>query len=111
MIKPIDGFSGIDVWLVRADDPSARSLVDSATDRGRRQALLQEYLPAVAGGNKRLFVLDGEIIGAVDRVPSAEDFRIGPPSVAPEPDRATGRSSPRSHPTCSATASRSPGST
>ena len=86
VIKPIDGFSGIDVWLVRADDPNARSLVDSATDRGRRQALLQEFLPAVNGGNKRLFVLDGEIIGAVDRMPSAGDFRIGPPSVPAEPD-------------------------
>ncbi len=86
VIKPVDGFSGIDVWLVRGDDPNARSLVESATDRGRRQALIQEYLPAVTGGNKRLFLLDGEIIGAVDRVPSTEDFRIGPPSVPAEPD-------------------------
>ncbi len=86
VIKPVDGFSGIDVWLVRADDPNARSLVDSATERGRRQALFQEYLPAVTGGNKRLFVLDGEIIGAVDRLPASEDFRIGPPSVIAAPD-------------------------
>lgn len=82
VVKPVDGFAGIDVWLVRADDPNARSLLESATDRGRRQALLQEYLPAVTGGNKRLFVLDGEIVGAVDRVPAGDDFRIGPPSVA-----------------------------
>ncbi len=40
----------------------------------------------MTGGNKRLFVLDGEIIGAVDRLPSAEDFRIGPPSVPTDPD-------------------------
>ncbi len=86
VIKPVDGFSGIDVWLVRSDDPNARSLIESATDRGRQQTLVQEYLPAVTGGNKRLFLLDGEIIGAVDRVPSTEDFRIGPPSVPAEPD-------------------------
>jgi glutathione synthase len=86
VVKPVDGFSGIDVWLVRADDPNARSLLDSATDRGRRHTLLQEYLPAVTGGNKRLFVLDGEIIGTVDRLPSSEDFRIGPPSAPAEPD-------------------------
>ena len=87
VVKPVDGFSGIDVWLVRADDPNARSMVESATDRGRRQALLQEYLPAVSGGNKRLFVLDGEIIGAVDRLPTTDDFRIGAPSAPAEPDR------------------------
>jgi glutathione synthase len=40
----------------------------------------------VTGGNKRLFLLDGEIIGAVDRLPSPADFRIGPPSAPAEPD-------------------------
>jgi glutathione synthase len=86
VVKPVDGFSGIDVWLLRADDPNVPSLVESATGRGSRQVLLQQYLPAVAGGNKRLFVLDGEIVGAVDRLPAPDDFRIGPPSVAAEPD-------------------------
>ena len=86
VLKPVDGFSGIDVWLLRTDDPNVPSLVDSATGRGRRQVLLQQYLPAVTGGNKRLFVLDGEVIGAVDRLPAPDDFRIGPPSVAAEPD-------------------------
>jgi glutathione synthase len=41
--------------------------------------VVQEYLPAVADGNKRLFLLDGEIVGAVHRRPSGDDFRIGPP--------------------------------
>ncbi len=86
VVKPVDGFSGIDVWLLRAEDPNVPSLVESATGRGRWQVLLQQYLPAVVGGNKRLFVLDGEIIGAVDRLPAPDDFRIGPPSVAAEPD-------------------------
>jgi glutathione synthase len=44
--------------------------------------IAQQYLPAVGDGNKRLFLLDGEIVGAVLRRPSADDFRIGPP-VAP----------------------------
>ncbi len=86
VLKPVDGFAGIDVWLLRADDRNARSMVESATARGSRHVIVQEYLPAVDTGNKRLFVLDGEIIGTVDRVPSRDDFRIGPPSVATEPD-------------------------
>ena len=69
MLKPVDGFSGIDVWLLRADDRNARSLVESATARGTRHVIVQEYLPSVDTGNKRLFVLDGEIVGTVDRVP------------------------------------------
>lgn len=81
VVKPLDGFGGLDVWLLR-DDAAARSLAESATGGGRRHVIAQEYLPAVEGGNKRLFLLGGEIIGAVLRRPSADDFRIGPP-VAP----------------------------
>jgi glutathione synthase len=83
VVKPVDGFAGGDVWLVEAG-PSCRALVESATAGGRRQVIAQEYLPDVADGNKRLFLLDGEIVGAVLRRPSADDFRIGPPvAVAP----------------------------
>jgi len=78
IVKPVDGFAGLDVWMVH-DDHAATSLLESATRGGRRQVIAQEYLPAVAHGNKRLFLLDGEIVGAVLRRPDASDFRIGPP--------------------------------
>jgi glutathione synthase len=41
--------------------------------------IAQEHLVAVARGNKRLFLANGDVIGAVLRRPSSEDFRIGPP--------------------------------
>jgi glutathione synthase len=81
VVKPVDGFAGLDVWLV-ADNHTAVSLLESATRGGRRQVIAQQYLPAVEHGNKRLFLLDGEIIGAVLRRPCVDDFRIGPP-IAP----------------------------
>ncbi|MGW1345393.1 ATP-grasp domain-containing protein [Kribbella sp. NPDC002412] len=81
VVKPVDGFAGLDVWLVH-DDHAAATLLESATRGGRRQVIAQQYLPAVEYGNKRLFLLDGEIVGAVLRRPCADDFRIGPP-VAP----------------------------
>ncbi len=83
VLKPVDGFAGLDVWLVR-DDDSALSLADSATRGGRRHVIAQAYLADVECGNKRLFLLDGEIVGSVLRRPSTTDFRIGPPvAVAP----------------------------
>ncbi|MEO6471121.1 MAG: hypothetical protein ABIO14_04895 [Aeromicrobium sp.] len=85
VVKPVDGFAGIDVWLVN-DDQSATATLESATRGGSRHVIAQEYLAEVEGGNKRLFVLDGEIIGAVVRRPSAEDFRIGPPVASAEVD-------------------------
>jgi glutathione synthase len=53
--------------------------------------VVQEYLPVVAEGNKRLFLVDGEIAGAVHRRPSSEDFRIGPPVAAATVDDADRR--------------------
>lgn len=84
VVKPVDGFAGTDVWLLRQDDPNAASLIESATQGGQRHVIVQRYLSAVEHGNKRLFVLEGEVIGAVMRSPSHDDFRIGPPS-APAP--------------------------
>lgn len=81
VVKPVDGFAGGDVWLVQ-DGPACRALIESATAGGRRQVIAQEYLPDVTDGNKRLFLLDGEIHGAVLRRPSVGDFRIGPPVAA-----------------------------
>ena len=81
VVKPVDGFAGADVWLLH-DDAAATALLESATRGGTRHVLAQEYLPAVEHGNKRLFLLDGEVVGGVLRRPSDRDFRIGPP-VAP----------------------------
>jgi glutathione synthase len=85
VIKPLDGFAGVGVWLLR-DDVTATPLAESATDDGRRHVIVQQYLADVADGNKRLFLLDGEIIGAVLRRPTVDDFRIGPPVAVAEID-------------------------
>jgi glutathione synthase len=85
VVKPVDGFAGRDVWLLR-DDDAALSLAESATRGGRRHVIAQAYLRDVERGNKRLFVLDGEIIGTVLRRPSGRDFRIGPPVAVADVD-------------------------
>lgn len=87
VVKPIDGFAGTDVWLLRRGDPNTASLVESATRQGSRHVIVQRYLSAVTSGNRRLFLVDGEILGAVDRRPSVADFRIGPPVSAAEPNQ------------------------
>jgi glutathione synthase len=55
-------------------DFRARSLkfIEAA---GREPILAQEFLPAVSGGDKRVFLLDGEVFGAVRRMPQGGDFR------------------------------------
>jgi glutathione synthase len=89
VVKPVDGFAGTDVWLLESGR-GCRAFAESAT-AGGRHVIVQEYLPAVDAGNKRLFVLDGEIAGAVVRRPSADDFRIGPPVAEAAVDAADRR--------------------
>jgi glutathione synthase len=83
VVKPVDGFAGTGVWLVRHDQ-AALALLESATAGGTRHVIAQEHLAAVDSGNKRLFLLDGDLVGAVIRRPSLDDFRIGPPVAAAE---------------------------
>lgn len=78
VVKPVDGFAGMDVWRLHRDD-SVRALAESATRRGTRHVVVQPYLDRATAGNKRLFMLNGEVVGAVLRRPSRGDFRIGPP--------------------------------
>ncbi|WP_036564417.1 hypothetical protein [Nocardioides halotolerans] len=80
VVKPVDGFAGTDVWLLERGR-GCRALAESAT-AGGRHVIVQEYLPSVDEGNKRLFLVDGEIVGAVLRRPDPGDFRIGPPVTA-----------------------------
>jgi glutathione synthase len=75
VIKPLDLAGGSGVMLLSPDDKNAKSIVQLVTAEGTRYAMVQEYLPAVVKGDKRVLLLDGEVLGAINRVPRAEDFR------------------------------------
>jgi glutathione synthase len=73
--KPIDGAGGSGVVVLRSDDRNTRSLADVWTAEGKQLALVQEYEPAVRTGDKRVLLLDGRVLGAILRVPRADDVR------------------------------------
>lgn len=75
VIKPLDGAGGSGVMLLRDGDKNARAIVETVTHEGKRLAMVQEYLPAVEQGDKRILLLDGEVLGAINRVPRADDLR------------------------------------
>lgn len=75
VLKPLDGAGGLGVVGLSRRDRNARALVDLLTREGRELALVQEYLPAVRGGDKRVLVLDGAPLGAIRRVPREDDLR------------------------------------
>jgi glutathione synthase len=75
VVKPLDGAGGSGVMVARPGDRNTRSIVDYITHEGARHAMAQEFLPAVADGDKRVLVLDGEILGAINRIARSDDVR------------------------------------
>lgn len=75
VIKPLDGAGGWGVLAVAEGDSNARGIVDLLTHEGRRLAMVQQYIPAVSAGDKRVIVLDGEPMGAILRVPRKGELR------------------------------------
>ncbi len=75
VLKPLDGYGGLGVVALSRGDRNTRSLIDLLTREGREHALIQEYLPAIREGDKRVLLLDGRLLGAILRVPREDDLR------------------------------------
>lgn len=75
VVKPLDGAGGSGVMVVSTADRNTRSIVDYITSDGTRHAMVQEYVEAVRAGDKRVLVLDGQILGAINRVAREDDVR------------------------------------
>lgn len=75
VIKPLDGAGGWGVMQLKSDDKNARAIVDLLTMEGQKIAMVQEFIPAVSVGDKRILLLDGEPLGAILRVPRPDDIR------------------------------------
>ena len=75
VIKPLNGAGGAGVLLMTADDRNIGSALDILTNEGRQLIEVQGFVAAVDSGDKRVILLDGEPVGAVNRVPSGGDIR------------------------------------
>lgn len=75
VVKPVDGYGGLGVFVVRDGDPNASSIFETSTAAGTRWTLAQRYLPEAADGDKRIFLVAGEPVGAVLRVPARNEAR------------------------------------
>ena len=75
VIKPLDLAGGSGVMILSPTDKNARAIVQLITAEGTRLTMVQEYLPDVTNGDKRVLLLDGEVLGAINRIPRSDDFR------------------------------------
>jgi glutathione synthase len=75
VMKPLYGTGGAAVFKVAEKDPNFGSLFDLFSVTFREQWVIQKFLPKVVDGDKRIILVDGEALGAVNRVPAENDIR------------------------------------
>ena len=75
VLKPLAGKGGEGILLLKIGDPNISSLIELSTHQGKVPVIVQDFLPAVQYGDKRIILLNGEPIGAVNRVSTDDDFR------------------------------------
>lgn len=75
ILKPLYGNGGAGVFRLDANDRNLTSLHELFTGFSREPLIVQKFLPAVSAGDKRIILVDGAPVGAINRVPAAGETR------------------------------------
>ncbi|MBI1238023.1 MAG: glutathione synthase [Alphaproteobacteria bacterium] len=75
ILKPLYGNGGAGVFRVKPDDENLGALLEMFTQMFREPIIVQKYLPAVRKGDKRIILVDGVPVGAINRVPADGEAR------------------------------------
>jgi glutathione synthase len=75
IIKPLFGNGGAGVFRLQPNDQNLNSLLEIFFNASREPVIVQAYLPSVRNGDKRVILIDGKAVGAVNRIPSEGEAR------------------------------------
>ncbi|HEX8525978.1 glutathione synthase [Allosphingosinicella sp.] len=75
VVKPLHGNGGKAVFKVGRDGANLASLIEVFNTAYREPHIVQAFVPQIAEGDKRIVLIDGEIAGAVNRIPGAGEIR------------------------------------
>lgn len=76
VIKPLDSMGGNSVFHLSLSDLNHRGIIETVTNRGHRKVMVQQFIPEIVEGDKRVLLINGEPIGyALARIPAGDDFR------------------------------------
>ena len=88
VIKPLYGKGGEGIIRVRADSDYILKVIKEFLFTEKEPIMIQPFLPEVTKGDKRIILLDGEILGAINRIPQKGEIRsnmhVGGKAVATE---------------------------
>ncbi|MDS1137046.1 glutathione synthase [Nitratireductor indicus] len=75
IVKPLYGNGGAGIFHLREGDRNLASLLEMFMQAFREPFIVQRYLSEVRGGDKRILLIEGEPVGAINRVPAEHDSR------------------------------------
>ncbi len=75
VLKPLYGGGGSGVVRLKPDDPNLDALLELHAMIGREPVVAQKFIPAVSKGDKRIILIDGEPVGAINRIPAEGQVR------------------------------------
>ncbi|MEM8772117.1 MAG: glutathione synthase [Pseudomonadota bacterium] len=75
IIKPLYGNGGEGVFRIKPDDGNFNVLLEVFSQTYREPMIVQKFIPDVSNGDKRIILLDGEAVGAINRVPAEGETR------------------------------------
>jgi glutathione synthase len=75
VIKPLHGNGGKAIFKVGRDGANLSALIEVFNTAWREPHMVQAFLPSVAAGDKRIVLVDGEVAGAINRIPGEGEIR------------------------------------
>lgn len=96
IFKPLDGMGGSAIFRLKKDDPNVNVIIETLTEHGSQQIMAQKFLPEIKDGDKRILVVDGQVVDyALARLPAKGETRgnlaaggTGRPQPLSDSDRA-----------------------
>lgn len=76
VIKPLDGMGGASIFRLKNSDPNLSVILETITNHFTQKVMIQEYIPEILEGDKRILVINGKPMGAaIARIPAQGELR------------------------------------
>ena len=76
IIKPLDGMGGASIFRIKANDVNVGVIIETLTNHGEQYAMVQEFMPEIADGDKRILIVNGEPMPyCLARIPAKGETR------------------------------------
>ncbi len=76
VIKPLDGMGGASIFRLKSNDPNLNVILETITDHFSQKVMIQEYIPEISDGDKRILIINGEpMVAAIARIPAEGELR------------------------------------